>query len=158
MRRYPACTDQQGASTLEFALLLPPFIFLVIGMLEMCMIMFVSMSMDVALDNTARTGSTGYVASGQTQQQTIIATMNQYLGGMIDTTQLSITTTSYSDLNQIGVNGQGTSGLGTANQYVVYNVSYPWHLMTPLLDEVVGTNGVYTITVQTLVKNEPYGT
>jgi Flp pilus assembly protein TadG len=157
LRGNTIARQQQGVTALEFALIAPVLVTFLIGIMELGMIMFVTMSMDTALSVTSRQGKTGYTTTGQTVQQTITSTLNSQLGGLLDTTQLAFTTTAYGTLSQVGQAGQGTSGTGTQNQFVVYTVSYPWHLMTPMLRPFFGTNGIYTITVTTMVRNEPYG-
>ena len=51
----------------------------------------------------------------------------------------------------------GSSGYGSAGDIVVYTVSYPWSLMTPIMSDLIGeSNGTFTITTHAVVKNEPY--
>jgi hypothetical protein len=39
---------------------------------------------------------------------------------------------------------------------VVYTVSYPWAVSTPIISNIIGSNGIFTITTHAVVKNEPY--
>jgi hypothetical protein len=48
-------------------------------------------------------------------------------------------------------------GYGNAGDVTVYTVSYQWKVMTPLLSEILGNNGIVTLSSRILVKNEPYG-
>jgi hypothetical protein len=50
----------------------------------------------------------------------------------------------------------GDSGLGTAGNIVVYKIMYPWHIMTPLIGNIVGDHGVIDLIAYSVVKNEPY--
>ena len=53
--------------------------------------------------------------------------------------------------------GGGTAGYGTEQQIVVYTLSYPWKLFTPIMSAILGTDGVVTLTSTIVVRNEPYG-
>ena len=98
---------------------------------------------------------------------------------------LSVTTKTYADLDDIGepepfvdangngirddgenftdINGNGVwdedragTGYGGAGQIVVYTVTYPWPLFTPLVSHFIGTDGIYTLSSRAVVKNEPF--
>ena len=65
---------------------------------------------------------------------------------------------SYTDVNG---NGQwdadmGSSGYGSANDIVVYTITYPWPISTPIMSDLLGSSGIYSITTHAVVKNEPY--
>ena len=52
----------------------------------------------------------------------------------------------------------GKSGLGGPGDIVVYTAAVNWHLMTHLLDSVMGNNGIMKLSASTAVRNEPWGT
>lgn len=150
---------QKGATAVEMALIAPIFFMLMIGTIEGALILTAQQLMEHATFNTSRLAKTGFTASGQTQAQTVTQILNQELqslGLLIDTDQVTMTSTAYTTFNMIGTPGQGTSGLGTPEQIVVYTVSYPWELFTPLMSSVMGTEGVLTLTSRIVVRNEPY--
>jgi len=47
-------------------------------------------------------------------------------------------------------------GSQSSGDIVVYTVSYPWPIITPMMRNYLGTNGVFMITASAVVKNEPY--
>jgi hypothetical protein len=64
-------------------------------------------------------------------------------------------------VNFIDINGNGSwdadmgqAGLGNPGDVVVYTVSYPWPIVTPIISAIIGST--YTITTRTVVRNEPY--
>ena len=67
---------------------------------------------------------------------------------------------TYQDVNG---NGQwdedmGQAGLGGAGDIVVYNVHYPWHVMTPVMSTFLADkDGNFPLDVSVVVRNEPYG-
>ena len=172
-----------GITSLEFALISPVFILMVMGIIEFSMIMFTSAVMESATGSTARLGKTGYVAPGTTRQQQLIDSVANKTTGLLDPDNITVTTTTYSSFGNVNrpepyiddnhndhydlgesftdINGNaqwdedmGRDNAGNANDIVVYTVSYPWHVMTPVVSAVIGS--IYTIRARTVVKNEPY--
>ena len=43
-----------------------------------------------------------------------------------------------------------------SGEVVRYKVDYEWHLMTPLLADMLGDNGVFHMSASVVVRNEPY--
>jgi hypothetical protein len=149
---------RRGATAVEMALITPFFFMLLIGITETTLIETAQQLLENAAYNTSRLAKTGYVASGQTQAQTVAQIMTQELqsfGTFIDTTQVTVTSTAYGTFGGIG-GGGGVNGLGNAQQIVVYTISYPWKLFTPMMDNIIGTNGFITLTSRVVVRNEPY--
>lgn len=67
---------------------------------------------------------------------------------------------AYQDINGNGAwdPDLGEAGLGKAGDIVVYNVRYPWHVMTPVMSSILGdADGNYPLDVSVVVRNEPYG-
>lgn len=65
---------------------------------------------------------------------------------------------AYTDVNG---NGQwdadmASAGVGNAGDIVVYAVRYPWTVVTPIISDIVGNNGVVNITTHAVTKNEPF--
>lgn len=151
--RLIRCND--GVTAIEFALLSPVLLLMVMGIIEFAVIMFVSVVMESATDMTARLGSTGYVPTGTSQAQEIINNVDSMTAGLLNANNITITTTSYSGFNEIGVAGQGTANsLGGPGDVVLYTVSYPWTIMTPIVSAVIGNK--ITLRASTVVRNEPY--
>jgi len=147
------CED--GVTAIEFSLLAPVLFLLIMGIIEFSVIMFVSVVLESATDMTARLGSTGYVPAGQSQSQEIINNVNTMTAGLLNTQNIVISTTAYSNFNNVGQSGQGTSGsLGGPSDVVLYTVSYPWTIMTPIVSAVIGKT--INLSASTIVRNEPY--
>ena len=150
---------QKGTTAVEMALIAPTFFLFMIGVVEISLVLLTQHLMENAAYNASRLATTGYTNSGQTQQQTITAILNQELqslGTLIDTNQVTVTATAYASMASVGVAGQGTAGNGSSGQVVTYVVSYPWKLFTPMLSAVIGTGGVLTLSTSIVVQNEPY--
>lgn len=175
--------DDEGVTALEFALIAPVLLLMLMGIIEFSMVMFVSSVLEGATNVSSRYGKTGYVAAGSTRQQQIIDQINSRTGGLLDPQLITVTTTVYPAFNSVSqpepytdsnhngvynvgepytdVNGNsqwdsdmGAAGLGNANDVVVYTASYPWKIYTPLMTQFLGST--FTIASRTVVKNEPY--
>ena len=139
------------------ALLLPVFFLMMIGIIETSLMFTAQQLMENAAFNASRTAKTGYTVLGQTQMQTVMQVIKQELknfGTLIDANKITLTSTAYNNFSTIGVGG--SSGLGGAQQVVVYTVTYPWSLVTPMMSGLIGTNGTVTLTSKIVVRNEPY--
>ncbi len=180
--RFSTCA--RGVTAMEFAIIAPVMILMLFGIIEFAMIMLVNNVLESATAISSRLGSTGYAAAGTSREDTIKQSISDHAGMLIDVSKVSITSKYYSQFDQIGdpepwndlnhngqvdpgewtdVNGNGvydtdmgTAGYGGANDIVVYTVSYPWSIATPLMSALIGTNGIFTITTHAVVKNEPY--
>ena len=155
---------RQGATAVEMALLVGPFFLLIVGITEFCLILTAQQLLENATFNTSRLAKTGYIANGQTQSQTVTQILTNELSGfgaLIDTSKVTMTETAYSDFAVIGTGG--TTGMGTQQQIVVYTVTYPWTLFTPLMGSIIGTydtgtqSWVVYLSARIVARNEPYG-
>jgi Flp pilus assembly protein TadG len=180
-RRF--CTANEGVSAIEFALIAPVFVLILMAVVEYSMVMFATSVLEGATLSSSRYGKTGYVAAGSTRQQQIIAAITERSSGLLDASRITMTTKVYSAFDKVGdpepytdsngngmynlgeaytdVNGNaqwdsdmGSAGLGNSDDVVVYTVSYPWTIHTPIIRQFLGST--YTITSRTVVKNEPY--
>lgn len=177
--------NEAGVSALEFALVAPVLLLLLFGIIEFALIMLVYNVMEGATAVSSRLGKTGFTSTGITRQQTILNAITTRAGSLINPERLTVTTKFYKQFDQINdpepytdgnangsydagetysdINGNGqwdadmgASGYGSAGDIVVYKVSYPWHINTPVISGLIGRQGIYTITTHAVVKNEPY--
>ncbi|MEZ5690381.1 MAG: TadE/TadG family type IV pilus assembly protein [Rickettsiales bacterium] len=175
-------SDRSGTTAVEFALIAPVFLLMLTGLVEFSLVMFVSSVMEGATAAGSRYGKTGYTIEGITRQQQIVNTVALRTTGLLDPENITVNTTVYPsfesisqeepyiDSNHNGVynvgetytdvngNGQwdsaGVEGLGNANDVVVYTVSYPWTITTPIINSFF--DNPLIISSRTVVKNEPY--
>ena len=176
---------EEGVTALEFAIVAPVFLLLLAGIIEFGIVMTVYSVMEGATAVSSRLGKTGFTAVGVTRQQTILDAVTTRAGSLIDPTLLTVESKFYKQFDQINdpepytdqngngayepgepfadINGngqwdvdQGASGYGSAGDIVVYEVSYPWEISTPVISSLIGKNGILMITTHAVVKNEPY--
>ena len=175
---------QEGATAIEFAIIAPVLLLIMFGIIEFSMAMFTQSIMEGATTLTSRLGKTGYSDQGVSREDTIRNALQARAGIFLDPTKITITSKFYGQFDQIGdaepyidknhnnrydtgetytdVNGNGhwdadmgEQGYGDANDIVVYTVTYPWKIMTPIMKPFF-TNGILNLRSVAVVKNEPY--
>lgn len=176
---------EDGVSAIEFAIIAPVLLLLMFGIVEFATIMLLANIMENATSISSRLGKTGYVVSGKSREDTIRDSVIARAGGLIDPSQLAITSKYYEQFDEIGdaepwndanhngiaeageyndINGNGQwdadmglAGYGNAEDIVVYTIRYPWRVMTPIMRELIADgNGDFPVTAHAVVKNEPY--
>jgi hypothetical protein len=180
-----ARADARGATALEFALIAPLLLLLLLGTIELGMVSAADILLKNAAYNGARSGRTGYVPKGVTQDKVIRDAVKQRIGILMDPGKVAVVAQAYSGFDTLGkpepftdANGNGTrdngenyidvnkngtydldqgaAGYGGANQVVLYSVSYPWRFFTPMVSKLMTADGVLTLSATAVVQNEPY--
>lgn len=176
--------DDAGTTAIEFAFIALGLVYLMLGIIEFSMAMTVGNSLEAATNLSSRLGKTGYVdeEAELTQEETIYEEIERRVGPMIDMAKLDITNQVYNDFDSLtnpdlveDKNGDGDTddpgewtdvdadgfkdgadGVGSSGNVVVYRISYPWQVFTPLIGNMIGNGGVINLTAYSVVKNEPY--
>jgi Flp pilus assembly pilin Flp len=175
--------DDSGTTAIEFGFCALPVVYLMVGIIEFAMAMTVGNSLEAATNLSSRLGKTGYVdEEAETQEQTILDEVERRVGPLINMEKIAISNEIYNDFESLtnpdlfednnddgdtddpgewtDVDGDnfrdGSDGIGAAGNIVVYRISYPWQVMTPLIGNVIGDQGVINLSAYSVVKNEPY--
>lgn len=172
---------QEGSAAVEFALILPLLLLLILGCIEFAIAMFVGGMLESAVLSASRYGITGFVAGGSREAH-IRSLISQKTLGFVDGDSTDIQTFVYpsfsaivapepyfdvngnnaydagepfSDLNRNGARdgGSGTPGVGQACDVVLYVVSYQMHAVIGLLEPFLSRIKHYA---SVAVRNEPY--
>jgi Flp pilus assembly protein TadG len=157
--------NNQGVTALETALVMPVFLLLMFGIIEFGLMMHVSSLVENATHEAARKGSTGNDYSDLNPDNLdrtafIQAHLRARLGGWAsDDGTLSITTQtagSIVNFNPGGAGGVAAAGFGQRGEAVLYIVTYNWRILTPMMGQIIGTNGVLPIRSTVVVQNENF--
>ncbi len=152
--------DIAGASALEFALVGPLLISLLIGIAEFGRVVTTEILLQGAARDASRYGATGSVIPGQpplseaareTQIKNIIA---RETAGLVDMTKLGIAMTAYGDFSDIG-NSPGQKGAGGSDDVVLYTLTYDQPLITSLFAGLVKMGAIHH-QASVVVRNEPF--
>ncbi len=152
---------RRGVTAIEVALIAPILLLFLFGVLEVSLILLAQHLLENATYNASRLAKTGYIEEGQTQLETVMDELTSRLQGLaplLDVTKISVTSTAYGDLSDIGQPEQGEeASLGVPEQVVVYTVTYPWKMFTPLIGNLMGDeNRIINLSSRIVVRNEPY--
>ena len=174
-------SDRAGSTMVEFALIGPVFLVMVLGIFEVCLILFTSGSLQSAVASASRYGITGQ-SSEAGRLTAITEILRDRTFGFIDIDEADITTRVYPSFTEIGnpepftdqnsnatyapgepyedINGSGgwdadmgSSGLGGPGDIVLYNVDYRSRLMNAFVAPLLGD---IRYTASIAVRNEPY--
>jgi Flp pilus assembly protein TadG len=177
--------SEDGVVAIEFAIILPVLIYMMFGVIETGIVYAADILLKNATYDAARTGRTGFIADGSTQDETVKRKILSQAGILMDPAKITITSMSYKDFgnlkkpepftdkngngkrddgeNYTDVNGngkydtdQGASGYGGAAQVVVYTATYPWRFHTPFIGKLVSDTGTIELSATAVVQNEPY--
>jgi len=185
MRRFLRRSD--GSSALEFALVAPVFIMMMIGILEISVMAFASSLLEGGLREAARFGITGLPPGGGTREQAIVNIINQHGVGFVTVTTADVSNKVYPNFSDIGqpepyddldssgdistgdtyedVNCSGTwesdmasVGAGQGSDVVIFQVDYQHPMLTGLLSPFMGSGGKVPLSASVAVRNEPFNT
>jgi len=160
LRRRIGNASRRGSVIVEMALIAPVFFLMLMGITESCLMLGAQQLLESAAFNASRLAKTGYISGSQTQSQTVMQVLINELqnyGGLITTANVTMTEISYTSFSASGAGTGGTSGFGAPQQIVVYTVTYPWKLFTPMMSAFMGSGGIVNLTSTIVVRNEPYG-
>jgi Flp pilus assembly pilin Flp len=180
MRRF--LQEAHGAAAVQFAVLAPALLLLVIGSFEVAMTLFVSGTMASAVLAASRAGVTGFTEEGVSREERIRDIIMDRTLGFVDMDRAVMRTLVYSSFDQIGqpepftdenangandagesftdVNGSGqwdddmgSAGLDGPGDIVLYDIEYETGAITNLFEPIFGRI-VHRAAVA--VRNEPF--
>ena len=157
-----------GATALEFALVIPPFILMTFGILETTLVMFVATQLEASVQSAARQIRTGNVQGATDPLDTFKTLMCQKfeLVASCDD-QLVIDVRRFDDFQSVDFppfvdqNGQANGNTftpGAAGDIVLVRVTYNWQIKTPMLGRLLADDGVSRkmLMATAAFRNEPY--
>lgn len=92
-KRFPSAED--GATAVEFALVAPVLFFLAFGIVETGIVYAADILLKNATYDAARTGRTGFVSDGKTQDDTVKQKILSQAGVLMDPDKIVFTSKSY---------------------------------------------------------------
>jgi hypothetical protein len=182
-RICPATLGEGGSAIVEFALVAPIFLGLMLAILEFSGIMFVQTLLEGGAREASRYGITGQQPDGVSRDEMILQIVGENSFGIIDMDELVMETKVYGSFDEVGQpepftdendndawdegepytdsNGNGSwdddmgaAGLGGPGEVVVYEMSYDWPIMIPWFQPFFGDH--VTLEANIAVRNEPF--
>jgi len=168
LRRFQK-TDS-GAMAIEFALIAAPFFFLLFAMLEIAVVFFVTVSMEHATMEVARTIRTGESQkAGQTSADFLSSVCDKMTNLVPCNGNVYIDVRTFADFDGVNINnpisddelnnGSFLYDSGEAGDIVVVRVFYVWKLNTPMISAVFAnlSDNRRLLAATTAFRNEPFG-
>jgi Flp pilus assembly protein TadG len=128
LRQYLRST--KGSNLIEFAIIAPIFLTIIIGIFDFGAMMIVQTSLDAGARAASRFGLTG-ASGGSTRsaaiQNEILKTVAAYSGGIADPNKLVITVDAFPNLTALTTNNGTFGSYGTGGQVVQYTIAYKWN-------------------------------
>ncbi len=156
--------DRRGATALEFALVGPVFIVMLLMAFEFAIQLAVDLALSYGAGAAARyaitgavTGTSGTKGSNSTNDTTIRNLIVSSTGNLLDPSRVVVSATSYSNPSSYAAGSGMTSGSnGYSGSVVVYSITYAQPFLTGL--PALVHSGTTSITHQAtvIVQNEPY--
>jgi Flp pilus assembly protein TadG len=159
---------RSGAAVVEFATLAPVFFLLVVGIVEVPAVLFTNSMIEDAARDAARKIRTGEAQQSADPLAAFQAELCADLLNFIPCSSLHFDVRSFADFTSVSVppvqydqNGQPTNTVfqpGTSEQITVVRVQHRWDFFTPLIGELMSTDGTNSMLLQATAafRNEPY--
>jgi len=162
----PVLRDESGAAMMEFALVAPPFVLLLVGSLEVSLMFFTDAVIEGATKEAARQIRTGNIQGSAEPEDAFRTKLCEELFGVIDCTKVAFNVQTFESFGAVSmpveVDEDGevvNTGFvpGGASAVTVVRAMYRWQFFTPLIDELLPTGfGGHLLVSTAAFQNEPY--
>ena len=142
--------SEQGQSLVEFAFASVMFFVLVFAVFDFAHLFFVEMSVQNAIQEAARYGSTGNHLPDPNKQGNTLSRVTS----IIDTLQNDALGVTVSNI-QVSSAGGGSGSAGGPGDLLTVSTTVNMPLMTPVIAQMF-PNGQFTFSASITVKNEPF--
>lgn len=162
----PLLRDNRGSASVEFALVAPPFLLLMVAILEISAMYFTSSVIEGATKEAARQIRTGRVQTSADPLTAFRSELCDALLNVIDCTKVNFHVQTFSNFStaslplEIDEDGEVVDAgfsPGGSGAVTVVRAIYRWSFATPLLDHVMPAGPAGHLLVSTVAfQNEPY--
>lgn len=162
----PVLRDERGAAMIEFALVAPPFVLLLVGTLEVSLMFFTDAVIEGAAKEAARQIRTGNVQNSADPETAFRTKLCDELFGVIDCSKVVFNVQTFANFGAVSmpveIDEDGkvvNTGFvpGGASAVTVVRAMYRWQFFTPLIDQAMPTGfGGHMLVSTVAFQNEPY--
>lgn len=175
--------DTKGATVLEFALITPPLLVMLMGLFDLAYNQYTSEMLNGAIQKAARDST---IEAASASQTTIDARVTKAVQAIAPSATMQFDRKAYSDFTRVNrsedyddvdgngacdkgepfedVNGNGlwdadtgTAGFGGARDAVLYTVTVTYRRAFPIYALIPGQTEDMTLRATTVLRNQPYG-
>jgi Flp pilus assembly protein TadG len=160
--------NRSGLAAVEFAMVAPPFLFLLFAMIEVALVFFASQVLETGTANAARQVLTGQASAQNFNQAAFKSAVCKTTDALMNCDGISVdvrspSSFSGSDMSRPISNGAiNTGGMQynatSGGDIVVVRVLYEWPVMMPTFGLVIGDlkNGKRSLMATAVFRNEPF--
>lgn len=141
--------NQRGASLVEFALIFPILITIILSTLELGIMLAIKVNLQSCTMAGAYYGATGAYTTGSTRTASAQAVMTNGISGFLNPTNVTISIQSFVNFATASLGGSGSPGSGSAGQVGKYQASYAYSPSSPLVAGFFGTTKTLSSTTYT---------
>lgn len=162
----PLLRDERGNALIEFALVAPPFLLLLVGTLEVSVMFFTSAVIEGATKETARQIRTGQIQGTADPLDAFQTELCDSMLGIIDCTRVVFNVQTFDSFSGVSMpveldedgeivnTGFSPGGSGAVT---VVRAMYRWDFLAPLVDKVMPAGlGGHLLVSTVAFQNEPY--
>lgn len=151
---------QDGVSALEMALVMPVFLLLLFGVIQIGLLMLTQSTLDIATRNAARLIETGQVQNGAGVATFQASLCTVFSGGLFDCANLRWTVSSAATFTALSASATSPSSSsfnpGVAGSRVVVQVFYTQSLMLPLVADLLNSGNGVVLSSTVAMQNGAY--
>lgn len=162
---YRFLRDHRGATAVELALVLPVFLYLLIGIVEMSLMFYARTMVDGAVLEAGRQIRTGQAQLSGDTLTTFTTQLCNSLYGAYDCGNISIDVRTFSSFSSVSIpielDDDGVPitqfSAGGSGEITAVRAIYNWTFFTPMIGILFGTTDTtIQLTMTTVFQNEPY--
>ena len=183
VRRPALLDDERGVAIIEFAMIAPVLLLMLMGLLDLAFNMYTTEMLQGAIESTARNSSIEGASSNDTQLDAVVTTA---VRAVAPSATLTFNRRSYSSFTEAGrpedytdvdndgtcnhgepfedANGNGAwdldrgkAGFGGARDALLYTVTVNYQRPFPVAAFIPGQTKNFTLSAVTVLRNQPYG-
>ncbi len=144
--------SEHGSVVAEFAICAFMTVFLIMGIVEYCLVFYGASVLEGAVNAGAQAGKAGL------HQPYVSNVIHSRVGGLLNPAAVHITTTAYADTNAVAAGHGAPDSTGNRGEFVKYEASYDWPVATPFLQpflqNVSGKRGIFRLYSTIMVQND----
>jgi len=133
----------------EFALVVPLFFILVFGIFDFGRLFYTQLTLQNALRQAGRFAVTGNHLSNPSNPSQLLSRLDSII-------QVAQQAAPGIDVSGVQIRSNGLTPAGGPSDTITLTLTSQLRLLTPLISRFFGPNGVYTSTVSTTFRNEPF--
>ena len=146
--------ENKGSVAVEFAMLMIPFLTILMAMIETAYMLFISILMEGATSDAARQVRTGNVQRAQSPLVSFKQTLCGGMFGVVNCDDLKFEVQGFGSADKTA----GGFAPGAAGDIIVVSVKFKFSFITPFLADLLkGGDGSVLLVSSSAFRNEPFG-